>query len=445
MYHCVQTIDIVWSRPSAPRISISPMHPSACVGSNMWGRILSYGVSASGNYFAILSDINNFVYLDLWRVDIQDSGAWTSKKVGTGCLKEVDVNCSLEVSVSWDGSQIAVFRTSKVEPIQSSKEELIQTRCFWLFDSNISNTSTQSNDIQLLQDSTTEKNQRLMHTHGVNKFVGSRCMEKFIICDGVTGSIYSTNGVWDELYSIKVQYDMKSFDHSKILPSARFVVGSARDQWFLWRDMENVLIWHLETVSFVSVFQWASPIKSCEFLASDDKKIVLVIDGQLALFAAATGVVLKASTLPSQPASTPPSVPTRWIFPTSMEGLVRLFDIGHSSTLLSEAGCLVQAYKNRRGIDTNYRVHNPMLQGPTLITRHNGASLDILHLDDAAPQVDGSRLPERELSTTECHQPQSEHLQLSESFTITRGGLTLEIGKPRSTEQELVVFVVTPV
>lgn len=55
----------------------------------MWCRILSYAVSASGNYVATLSRVDNFDYVDLWKINAssnQDLSTWTTKKVSTGRL-----------------------------------------------------------------------------------------------------------------------------------------------------------------------------------------------------------------------------------------------------------------------------------------------------------------------------------------------------------------------
>lgn len=132
----VRTIDVLCSSPS-PRNSISSLHPLTPDGPNKWVEILSYAVSASGNYVATLSRPNRQLHVDLWGI-----GMPTAQKLG---IRESKIAASMtlvvlsvdhEVSVSCDGSQAAVYC--------SNAFSLTVGQILYLFDSNISNSSTQS-------------------------------------------------------------------------------------------------------------------------------------------------------------------------------------------------------------------------------------------------------------------------------------------------------------
>lgn len=96
----VRTIDVLCSSLS-PRNSVSSLHPLTPGGPNKWVEILSYAVSASGNYVATLSRPNRQLHVDLWEI-----GMPTAQKLGireskiAASMSLVFLSVDHEVSVS---------------------------------------------------------------------------------------------------------------------------------------------------------------------------------------------------------------------------------------------------------------------------------------------------------------------------------------------------------
>ncbi|KFH64744.1 hypothetical protein MVEG_09476 [Podila verticillata NRRL 6337] len=150
----------------------------------------------------------------------------------------------------------------------------------------------------------------------------------------------------------------------------------------------------------VSIISWESPIESCEFLASDDTTIALKIKDQIALFAAATGTLLRIYPVPLLPTNASSLISLRWLFPTDVESLVRLFEADASSSFLAKSRCLVPDHS---ASDADYGIHHSGRAGSPTITRRNGAILDFHYLEDVALQLDGSSLPELHRESNSDH------------------------------------------
>lgn len=340
-----------------PRSSISVIHPiepnqSNGLPSDKWITIRDFAFSASGKYVATLSYANDMVYVDLWDVGpdaMQGPGTWKSQKSASRSWKCVGTNYS--VSVSSCGSQVAVSCTE----MGNSDPK----KCFHLLTTDCASTFTQSGPRQL-ECSAKQICNELLGLIGVGKFFLSGNDEQFIFCDGFNAFLYSTKS-WDQLHTFTLSCDWEPSTHlfstRRSPPPAEVPFLSSSGKCFLWYDYGRVYVWHLETGSIISMLSWGSLIKHCSFLAFDDHTIAVEIDGNMALFAAATGELLNICPVPDQPTIDGPSIPMRWMYPTDMSSLARPFDVGFASSVLATSGCW---YMN-----TGY------LPPITVVTRHS--------------------------------------------------------------------------
>ncbi|KAF9436904.1 hypothetical protein BGZ76_002626 [Entomortierella beljakovae] len=287
------------------------------IGTTSNKEVVCYSMSQNGNFAATLCKDETNLYLELWTDPVL---VGNRKKVPRSIsipLKGTPMN--LFISVSWDGKQISVMDSSIGEPSPSPAENEIQNNT----PDTDSQTDAPSNWFQVYNWEEMDKSNKLelskclrnlnqdeqAKIKGFGKFyiptdnnVPDFNNELFILCGGNTVEIYSVQGRWEHIRSIKLSnLDITNDKYLEI--ASRSMINGICSQYFprIYHKENIVSIWDISTGAVVSYVTIMNPPQNGDIpiCISSDGNIIAIVDGHiLRTYQTSTGSILGSIEMP---------------------------------------------------------------------------------------------------------------------------------------------------
>ncbi|KAF9585647.1 hypothetical protein BGW38_001402 [Lunasporangiospora selenospora] len=350
-------------------------------------RILKYAVSASGNHVTTLAANTKHLYLDLWRVDIQSSTQRTvypsskpSMPLAQAILNvETPEYIHVEVSISWNGSQIAVYKDPEGSASRIQLFEQPQGQ----------NNQNPISPLALAPSTRHAQCTELQTFKGYTTFTQlatsawSDSSERFIIFDGVDVILYSTEGQWQRLYPIQIYsgLDTKSFQRTALTVAGGFFVSL--------ESPYQLSLWNLESGEVAQLIDTTNVIEKY-LISSDGKSVSILSDGNLRMYSTETGGLVYASKLESKNeiaflhgdmTLVVPKAEGRW-------GLIQRLESG-TTTSRQDFHCTTRERPSIQDIKPGSGLHGFEYES-TIVTQCHGSLLDISFVEDILTNIDGS-------------------------------------------------------